>query len=258
MAEEKTLSVMHDDAVKAATAVVNAINNHEPQKAVKTLKKACKDAVDLYNDHLARAYYRRLAEEHGHDAVKIALEAEETRIPDAIGIQFKTTDDDTAYFKETTPIVKMSLVKMAQTIGKEYFHSPDWFARINVLAGIMAVALNRELAGSATFQYVLDEAAREFKLDSAADPTSSRSMTKAFQQAIDDILWIGDATDKDGNPVNGVKFTSRHWAYIRESMSRQGSKIGEVIYGSPSKATELVADSIHMILCNQGCTLKAE
>ena len=255
MAEEKTLKTMYNEVIANANAVVVAMNEHKPQKEVKALKKVCKESVDLYNDRLAKAYYIRLSTEHGHDAVKVALEAEETAIPDAIGISFKVTDDDVALFSENKPVVKMNLVKMQQAIGPEYFHSKDWFARVNVLARLMAVALNEELGGSATFQYILDESAKEFKLSADADPKSVKSMVKAFQQVIDDVLWI-DTLDKSGNHVNGIKFTSKQWAYIRDCMSKQGGKIGEVLYGSPAKCTELVADCIHLILTNKGCTLK--
>lgn len=251
-----TMKTLHDEAIERANEVVTAMNAHETQAKIKELKKACKAAVDTYNDKVAEAYYASLAEEHGPDAVKVALEAEETAVPGVIGISFKFTESDVAFFNETNPVIKLSLVKMEKTIGKEYFHNPAWFSRINVLARLMAVALNKELDGLATFNYVIDEAAKEFELDESANPTSNASMVKAFQKVIDDIIWIGDKTDAKGNPVNGIKFDGRRWAYIRECMSKQGSKIGEVLYGSPAKCAELVCDAINMILTNKGNVLK--
>ena len=252
----KSLNTMKDEVYARASEVVKAMNDHRPQKEVKELKKACTTAVNTYNDHVAQEYYRKLVRDHGQDAVRAALEAKETAVPGVIGITFKVSDDDVARYEQTSPVIKISLAKMQNTIGREYFHEPDWFARINVLARLMAFALNEELGGGAAFQYAIDEAAKEFKLSEAADPTSATSMVKAFQRVIDGILWIGEATDKKGTPVNGVKFEKRHWAYITQCMSKQGSSIGEVLYGSPAKTTELVADSINMILTNKGCTLK--
>lgn len=251
-----TLKTLYDEAIERANEVVVAMNAHEPQSKIKELKKASKAAVDTYNEKIAEVYYARLAADHGPDAVKVALEANETAVPDVIGISFKVTESDVALMTVTNPIIKLNLIKMEKTIGREFFHNPAWFSRINVLARLMAVALNKELGGSATFQYVVDEAAKEFELDESANPTSNASMVKAFQKVIDDILWVGDKTDSKGNPVNGIKFDGRNWAYIRECMSRQGSKVGEVLYGSPSKCCELVCDSINMILTNKGNTLK--
>lgn len=251
-----TLKTLYDEAIERANEVVTAMNAHEPQSKIKELKKASKAAVDTYNEKVAEAYYAELAEKHGQDAIKVALEAEETAVPNVIGISFKVTESDVAFFSETKPTIKLNLIKMEKTIGREHFHNPAWFSRINVLARLMAVALNKELGGSATFQYIVDDAAKEFDLGETADPTSNASMVKAFQKVIDDILWVGDKTDKKGNPVNDAKFTSKHWAYIRECMSRQGGKIGEVLYGSPLKCCELVCDSINMILTNKGNTLK--
>lgn len=253
---EATLKTLHDEAIARANEVVVAMNAHEPQSKIKELKKAAKAAVDTYNGKIAEAYYAKLAEDHGPDAVKVALEATETAVPGVIGISFKVTEDDVAFFSETSPIIKINLINMEKVIGREYFHDPAWFSRINVLARLMAVALNKELGGSATFQYIVADAAKEFELDESANPTSNASMVKAFQKVIDDILFLGDKTDKSGNPVNAIKFDGRHWAYIRECMSKQGGKIGEVLYGSPSKCCELVCDAIHMILTNSGNTLK--
>lgn len=251
-----TLKTLYDEAIKRANEVVVAMNSHESQSKIKELKKASKAAVGTYNEKIAEAYYKRLASEHGAEAIKVALEANETAIPDVIGISFKDTESDMAHMEVTKPIIKLNLIKMESAIGREYFHTPTWFSRINVLARLMAVALNKELGGSATFQYIVDEAAKEFELDESANPTSNSSMVKAFQKVIDDILWIGDKTDAKGNPVNGIKFDGRNWAYIRECMSKQGGKIGEVLYGSPAKCCELVCDSINMILTNKGNTLK--
>ena len=252
----KTLNVMRDEVYACASEVVKAMNDHRPQKEIKELKKACTAAVNQYNDHVAQDYYRKLASNHGQDAVKVALEAKETAVPDVMGISFKLSDDEVARYEQTTPVIKLNLAKMQNTIGKEYFHEPDWFSRVSVLARLMAFALNEELGGGSAFQYAIDEAAKEFKLSENADPTSATSMVKAFQKVIDGILWVGDAVDKKGNPVNGIKFEKKHWAYITQCMSRQGSSIGEVLYGSPAKTTELVADSINMILTNKGPTLK--
>ena len=254
--EGKALKVMYDEAFTAAVAVVNAMNDHRPEKEVKALKKACKMKCDTYNANLAKAYYRKLAKEYGHDAVKNALIAEETAVPEVIKFSFKRADDDTAHYEQVTPKIKVSLADMMDTIGKEYFHNPEWFDRASSLARLMAVALNKDLQGSAAFQYVIAESSKAFKFNESVEPTSNTSMVKAFQMVIDEILWIGDAVNKKGVPVNGLKFENRHWTYIQNCMSRQGSIIGEVDYGSPSLCIELVADCIHMMLTNKGFNLK--
>ena len=249
---EKTLKVMYTDATNAAVAVVNAMNEGKTPKEIKELKKACTAAVDLYNKNLADEYYRQLANDNGMDAVKIAIEYEENRVPKAIGFQFKTNDDGFTILKETEPVVKIDLARMQTVIGKEYFHDDEWFKRVNTLARLIAITLNKELEGSDAFQYAIDEAAQAFDLGADADPKSASSMTKAFQKVVDGILWIGDEKDKKGNPVNGVKFTSRNWAYIREGLTRLGKKNGEIVFVSPYKCLEIVTNSINTILNNIG------
>lgn len=249
---EKTLNTMYGEAVAAAADVVAAMNEHKNQKEIKELKKTCTTKTNLYNSHLADEYYRSLAAEYGTDAVKVAIEHTENSVPKAIGFQFKTTDDGLSFVNQTEPIVKIDLARMDEVIGKEYFHDDEWFKRVNALALLMAKALNKELGGNDSFQYAIDEAAREFDISAEADPTSASSMTKAFQRVVDGILWVGNSTDKKGNPVNNIKFTSAHWAYIRECMSRKGAKNGEVIYSSPAGCLDLVTNTINMILNNIG------
>lgn len=251
------MKVLHDDAISKANEVVKAMNDRVPQTKIRELKKAAKSAVDKYNGAITKEYYKGLAEKHGKDAVRVALEADGTLIPGVIGISFKETKEGVAYMSEGPAKIKINLVEMASkdNIGMDYFHSPEWFFRLQILARMMALALNNDLGGSPAFKYIVDDACEAFQLGEDADTTSKKSMTKAFQKVIDDILFVGDSKDKAGNPVNDLKFTTKNWAYIRECMTRQGAEIGNVVIGSPMKAAELVADCIHLLLKNRGNTL---
>ena len=249
---EKSLSVMLNDVNVAAQNVVNAMNDGKTQKVIKDLKKAMKSSVDTYNDALAREYYRTLAAEHGHDAVKTALLREEIAIPDAIKVSIKVDDEsNVASYELSKPIVRINLLAMQNEIGKEFFHNPTWFSRINALALLMANALNNDLGGDDSFQYAIDKAAEEFDLPKTAKPDSKSSMVKAFQSVIDDILWIGESVDSKGNPVNDLKFTTHDWKYIDTCMTREGKSTKDVIVSSPAKCTELVCKCIHNLLTGE-------
>ena len=55
----KALGVMKDEVFSAAAEVVKAMNDHRPQKEIKELKKACTTKINVYNDNVAKDYYRR-------------------------------------------------------------------------------------------------------------------------------------------------------------------------------------------------------
>lgn len=246
---EKSLSVMYAEVTVAADNVVAAINNGSTQKEIKALKKVLKSAVDVYNENLAKEYYRTLAAEHGKDAVKVALTRDEISVPNAIGVSIKVNDDDnTASYTVTKPIIRINLIDMQDAIGKEYFHNPTWFSRISALANLMAVALNKGLGDNPAFKYVVDEAAAEFKFDESANPTSKASMVKAFQAVIDDILWVGEIVNKKGVPVNDLKFEGRDWTFIEQCMTKEGTSTDDVVIGTPAKCTMLIAKCIHNIM----------
>lgn len=250
------IKTLYDEAVSKAVETAKAMNENRTQKEIKDLKKATKSCVDRYNQAVTAKYYKDMAEKHGADALQKILEAEECRIPGVIAITFKEEKSGVVYHDERDAKIKANLVDIEETIGVAHFHSADWFKRLQVLARMMSLALNKDLGGAATFKYVINDACESFELGEDADPKSAASMVKAFQKVIDDVLWIGDAVNKKGEPVNGLKFTSKNWAYIRECMTRQGSEIGEVVIGSPMKAAELVADCIHLLLKNKGNRLK--
>ena len=249
---ERVLKVLHEDAAKAAAEVVKAMNDRKSQREIKALKKACSEKVNTYNLHKADEFYRTCAKNHGENAVKFALSLENIKIPGMIGYTFAYAADDTAVIRDTTPYVKVDLTRMQKAIGKQYFHDPDWFNRVNVLARLMAIALNNKLCGVESFQYIVDEAASEFELPEETDATSEASLVQAFQRVIDGILWI----DQDGK--NSLHFDVKDLTYVHECMSRQGAGTVEVVYASPVKMAELVACSINRMLTNRGITLKCD
>lgn len=251
------MKILYDEVISRANEVVKAMNERESQSKIKSLRKVVKGAIDDYNNAIAEDYYKTLAADFGHDAVRHALEAEGVLIPGTISVSFKETKDGVAYMAPGTAHIKVNLVRMEQVIGKEYFHDEGWFYRLSVLARMIAVSLNNDLDGSVTFVYPVDKACEAFDIGADASPTSKSSMVKAFQRVIDDVVFIGDNVDKNGNPVNALKFTTKNWAYVRECMTRKGAEVGEVAIASPTMVSDLIGDCIHLMLKNKGNRLSA-
>lgn len=246
MADNK--KILMEEIKKKSDSVVEAVKTNKPQSEVKALRKAVNACVAKYNLLIEKEYYKFLAEKHGNDAVKVALAVAETQVPGVISIQFRESKDGKFGWSQGSAKMKVDLVEMSQTIGMEYFHSADWFNRIQILSRLIALALNKDLGDNPAFQYIIDDACENLSIGEQADPKSASTMVKAFQKVVDDILWVGESVNKKGEPVNDLKFTTKHWAYVNTCMSRQGSNIGDVVIGSPMKTAELVVDCINMML----------
>ena len=254
---KENLQILRNDVDTKAAEAVKAMTEGKPEEDIKAAKKAVTAAVNAFNAEVAKEYYKDLAAKHGADAVRVAITGEGMDgpfVPDVIGIQFKATEAGVILINETHPDIQISLPTMQTTIGVSYFHDKDWFARLNVLARLIAVNLNKDLVGSAAYSYIMDEAAKTFELDSAADPTSNKSMVAAFQKVIDGIVWVGETVDKKGTPVNDIKFQAKDWKFIRESMTRHAG-VGTLGFASPARCSEYVCEAMHCILRNRGYRL---
>lgn len=255
---KESLKTYRETVDARAAEVVKAMIDEKPEKVLKPLKKAVNAAVEAYNTKVAEEYYKDLAEKHGKDAVRMAITGEGLGgpfVPDVIKLQFKETDAGLVLVNETHPNIKISLPTMQTILGLEYFHDKDWFKRLNLLARLIAVTLNKKLHGSPAYAYTIDEAAKTFELDTFADPTNDESMAKAFQNVVDGVLWIGEETDESGKAVNGIKFEAEDWQYIRDSMTSNGG-VCVINVASPATVSGYLADAIWRIINNGGYVLK--
>ena len=245
---EKTLEVLRAEAERAAMDVVIGMNDHVKQKTLKDLKATAQAKVTAYNDAVADEYYRNLSAQHGLDAVKMAIQAEDAKVPGVIGFSYKMDDDGVAHLEQKKNLViRIRLTRMQEVLGKEYFHSDDWFTRINALSYLIAASINKDIGGK-TLDYAVSEAAKTIELGADCDPTSKTSMVKAFQKVIDGIVFVGDATNKKGEPVNALKFTSENWCALRECLTHATKTYGEVAMVTPARCSDFVTGEIHLLL----------
>lgn len=247
---EKALAVMLNDVHVASQEYCDVLNAETlDMEKEKAMKKLIADKTALYNTSVARAYYRTLAAEHGADAVKVALTADEIAVPGTIKIKIKR-DKATQFatYEDADFLFRVDLIDMLDTIGGEYFHNPAWYTRLEAVANLVANAINKELGKNPKFQYAISDAAKQFNLSDAANPASIKSMTKVFQALVDDILWIGSSVNKAGEPVNGLKFEDYDWGYINRCMTTEGKSTDDVDVKSPVGLTQLVAKCIHNIM----------
>ena len=247
---ENTIAILRAEADNAAAEVVKAMNEHRSKKEIDKLKKTCTEKKDAYNNAIAKRYYMDCAAKYGKNAVLEMIRVEESAIPDVIKYTYKVDDNDVASYEVKDDLIKIDLTEVQATIGKEYFHATDWFARLSTLARLISVQVNKDIAGSEVYKYVIDKAAEEFQLGEDANPTSKNSMTKCFQKVVDGIVWVGD-DDK-----NAIKFESNNWCFIRESMTRKGKRNNEMLVNSPANTLIDVVDEINKILNKRQNVLK--
>ena len=241
----KPVSVkLYEDLIAKATKCADAQNDGKPKADVDALKKSASDALLAYNEQVTKEAYLKMAE--AGDAVKAALTV---RYVDGVKRVSYKADKNTGHVTAVISAAqaKIDLPTMCKVIGREHFAAPNWFAMTQKMAFVIANALNRELSDNPAFIYAIDDAAKAFDFAPDANPASTKSVVKALQACADAILFV-PTTDKSGESVNTIKMTSRHYAYIRECMTRQGKEVGEVIVGGTSKMSELIADAIHLVI----------
>lgn len=253
---EKMLQEYYDAMIAEANKVADAMNEKKSADDIKAAKKIAKTAMDKYNDEAAKLAYRTWAAENdGEKAVEIAIRT--LYIPGAKSVTYKAPKDSTVVSAKVNDAkIKINLVKLAETIGKERFHSEGWFNATQKLAYVIANRLNKSLGNDPMFQYAVDEAAKEFQFPADADPTSNNSIVKALQTVVDGILYIPE-TNKKGETVNAIKMENKHWTVIRESMTNGTGEPGQVGICGTGKMSELVADEIYVVLNKKNTSLVA-
>ena len=239
MTLEELNAVMRE---KGAEVVV-AINDGKGDKVIKALKKAAKDAESAYNAEVARLQYIAWRDEG--NPMETAIR--ERNIPNGKKLYYKTTDTGRTYLEVNDYQFKVDLLELENAIGVEHFHEGDWFVKIQKLAYLLANALNKQLSNNADFRYEVEQAAMEFDFGEGADFTSDASILKALQITVDSILFM-PIRNKAGIEVNRIKVIKPAWTCIAQSMTKQGSKPGEVAISGGNKMCELVTDVIHCII----------
>lgn len=248
MIRNEVLNRLRSNVDEKVTTYVLAYNGHQTKKKVlNELKKAAANAVDAYNDELAKATYKEW--DVMGDAVKTALR--ERVVRQCLSVTYKVDEDsDVMAASFNSVAIKVKLTVLAETIGKDKFASADWFTKVQRLAWIIAGALNRKLGENPHFCYEVDEATKQFRFPDDIDPHTEEGCITALQQVFDSILFI---PDKDGKNVIGAN--EKAWTCIRESLTKQGSAIGSVAISGTGKMTELVADAMHTVITNGDFTL---
>lgn len=262
MSEKKTLEQLREELENKAAVVVTAMVQGTSEEEMKDFKKSAKNALDAYNAKAAEDAYMTWAAE-GNAVLKAITNL---YVPKALRLSY-ARDKKTGVpkYRLTDGDIKIDLVHMEETIGAEHFAREDWFVAIQKMVFVLAGNLDTELGHNPDFQYQLSESARVFEFAKDANPASKKSVVKALQYVTDSILFIPlldengeEVRDKNGEVCNAIKVLNKHYAYVRECLTRQGKNPGEVLFGGTSKMTELVSDIMHCILTGKAVKLIGE
>ena len=227
----KALDVAKIAMEDAASEYAKGYNSHLKKSELKKLKSNAKDTLDAYNLELEKYTYRIWTRDE-ENAVKTAIR---TRfIPNAKKCKFKTDDNDymTVQFS-TDDSYKVNLPMMQVTIGAEHFANVKWFNMLEKFAYLFATKLNKDITGSDEFTYQIEDASQVFKFEKGLNPLSDEGLITAVQKIIDAILFIkGEDGENIIKLVKKEDELGRAYAsackVITESMTKQGSKVGEV------------------------------
>lgn len=244
MENTEKLQKLREELEAAALAWADGINAGKPERETKGLKDATKGVLDAFNQEKTKAVYAEWAA--GENPIETAIRA--LYIPGLKKVKV-APDKKTGIYHATISDanVKISLIDMQMQCGAYLFHDARWCDYAQKLAYLTANAVDESLGHCKDFQYIIDRSAQLFDFAVNADPKSNKSMVKAIQFVVNAILYI-PVQDKNGVEVNALKATNKEWAYIRESITRQGKNAGEVEIGSYAKMVELITDAMYIIL----------
>lgn len=231
-----------------ASAYAKAYNDGERARVLKPLKSAAMSAMAEYNLETAKAVYRKWNAEG--DAVRTAIR--NRYVPDIKRIQFKVNKDDYMTVVITDAKQEINLPMMEMTLGKRVFHEPNWFNKAEKLCWLYACHLNKLLGDSPNFQYLIEDASREFDFPADVTPTSVEGIVKGLQMVYDAILFIDD-----GNGGNLIKATTdvwngseycKAWELIKAGMTDSDGVM--LLVKDTGRFTTLVANTMHTIITN--------
>lgn len=241
-----------ENATIALDALVDAMNNGATTDDLKPLKEAMKNTVGELNVCIERLAYNNWANEHGKDAVRVAIR--ELYIPGVVKAKTKKTKSGKYEGSFVEVDAEISLACMADEIGLEYFHCQEWENKAAAFAALMKNHLCSELKVSGLDKNSISKARAKFNLAANADVGSKNTCVKILQQVVDAIVFIPDK-DKKGNDVNKIKMDSRRYQVIRESMTARGS-VGCVAVGGTTWVCELIAEAIHCEMTQKGIAVE--
>lgn len=229
---------------KASQLVADALNEGTPEKDMKPLKDAVREAATDYNTTNERYYYHLLVDTFGQDALMEGVKAfylpgakKASQRKDKRGHYLSKVADD----KDA----KIDLLEFMDTCGIEKFAHEDWYTRVQKFAYIVANAINKELGNDPAFTYMVDDAAKKFEFAPDADPASANSGRKALQTCVDGILFLPSEKDADKNALCVGK---KHWRFVREVMTRKGRGKGQVIVAGTADIAGMVAEVTSILL----------
>lgn len=247
--KEKTLVDMKtamDELTEAVANCAKAQNDGENPEVVKALKKETNKKLGQYNSLAATAAYLDYGIDDGPEAIKKAMIAR--YLPGIKRVTYKADKAKGVIVGTISTDLKRKadLIDMFDTIGEGYFRNDGWFSRVEKLAYLMAVSINKDLTNDPTYTYNIKEASMAFNFAHDANPTSENSRVKALQATVDCIVFDETKTKK-GDVVNAIKTTKYHWQYIRECMTGYAD-VGNVGICNTTKFAEYIGDVIHCIL----------
>lgn len=243
---EEQVATKYDAMEAASEAVAAAYNDGKPERELKPLKDACKNAVGDYNGTNEELWYNRLMLQHGSNALMEGIKtfyvpgAKKAKQPEnkKTGRRVSKIEDD-----KTVPI---DLLAFMDAVGVEQFHSSDWYTKVQSFACIIANAINKSLGNDPDFKYEVDAAAKEFAFAADANPASAKSGRIALQAVTDAIVFVPSETDPE---KNAIEIGRKDWQWVRETMTAKGKgKVTLAVMGT-TKVASLVAEVISGILC---------
>lgn len=256
----KVTDILKKEMEEKVSAYVCGYNGHNLKKdELNALKKSAKAGVDAFNQALEKETYRRWAIEG--DPVKTAIRLR--LIPGCQRVSYKVDDADVMSASYKDAAYKANLPMMHAVLGHEVFADKTWFTKLEKLAYIIANRVNAEMGNKASFSYAISDAAKEFSFPEGSNPACIDNMANALQSVFDSILFIDDGAganiikagiiaDLDGNK------SCPAWTYIRECMTAEGEKDGQVLIRNTGKMSDLVAGAMHIALTNGDFATRSE
>lgn len=244
MATGKTLEQLKSELEAAAAKVAEGLNSGSDEEAIKALKKTATAALDRYNTKAAEdAFMEWVATEE--NPVKAAIIAR--YVPRAKRLSYgKDKVSGRFTYALSDNELKIDLYHMMEVVGREKFANGNWADSLEKMVYIVAGALDKALGEDPDFKYTISSAAHAFEFGPGADPASNKSVIKALQFVIDQILFIDDGEGK-----NTIKAVKPNWVYISNALTKQGKALGEIVIGNTHKMAELVCDVICMALTDK-------